>query len=65
MDLNAMLANIRRAMSLDRTFYQEAAADARYNQEALGVVILAAALSGVGSFLSQLFGGRNYSALTR
>jgi hypothetical protein len=29
MDFNSMIANVRRAMSLDRTFYQEVAYDER------------------------------------
>ena len=57
MDFNAMIANVRRAMSLDRTFYQEVANDERYSQEALRVVIFAAALTGIGTFLSGLVGG--------
>ena len=45
MDFNSMIANVRRAMSLDRTFYQEVAYDERYNQEALMVVIVAAVVN--------------------
>ncbi len=41
MDFNSMIANVRRAMSLDRLFYQEVANDERYSQEALMVVIVA------------------------
>jgi hypothetical protein len=55
MDFNSMIANVRRAMSLDRSFYQEVAADERYSQEALMVVIVASVLSGIGGFLSGIF----------
>ena len=55
MDFNSMIANVRRAMSLDRTFYQEVAYDERYSQEALMVVIVAAVLTGIGAFLGGLF----------
>lgn len=48
MDFNSMIANVRRAMSLDRTFYQEVAYDERYNQEALMVVIVVSVLTGIG-----------------
>jgi hypothetical protein len=57
MDFNSMIANVRRAMSLDRTFYQEVAYDERYSQEALMVVIVAAVLTGIGNFLSGVMGG--------
>jgi hypothetical protein len=63
MDFNSMIANVRRAMSLDRSFYQEVAYNERYSQEALMVVIVAAVLTGVGSFLSALFGGNFLGAL--
>ena len=63
MDFNSMVANVRRAMSLDRTFYQEVALNERYRQEALMVVIVAAALTGVGSFLTQLFRGHVFGSL--
>lgn len=54
MDFSSMIANVRRAMSLDRTFYQEVATDERYSQEALMVVIVAAVFTGIGSFLSGI-----------
>ena len=63
MDFNSMIANVRRAMSLDRTFYQEVAYDERYSQEALLVVIVAAVLTGIGSFLSGVLGGNWGGAL--
>jgi hypothetical protein len=53
-----MINNVRRAMSLDRSFYQEVAYDDRYTQEALMVVIVAAVLTGIGAFLEQLVAGR-------
>jgi hypothetical protein len=55
MDYNSMLANVRRAMSLDQAFYREAAFDERYSREALMVVIVASVLTGIGSFLSGMF----------
>ena len=63
MDFNSMIANVRRAMSLDRTFYQEVAYNERYSQEALMVVIVAAVLTGIGSFLGGVFGGNFGGAL--
>jgi hypothetical protein len=63
MDFNSMIANVRRAMSLDRAFYQEVAADARYSQEALMVVVVAAALTGIGSFIGSLLAGDFGAAL--
>jgi hypothetical protein len=57
MDFNSMIANVRRAMSLDRTFYQEVAYDERYSQEALMVVIVVAVLTGIGNFLGGVLGG--------
>lgn len=63
MDFNSMITNVRRAMSLDRTFYQEVAYNERYNQEALMVVIVAAVLTGIGSFLSGVFTGNFGGAL--
>ena len=55
MDFNSMIANVRRAMSLDRTFYQEVAYDERYSREALMVVIVAAVATGIGGFLGGVF----------
>jgi hypothetical protein len=63
MDFNSMLANVRRAMSLDRTFYQEVAYNERYSQEALMVVIVAAVLTGIGGFLSGVLSGNFLGAL--
>ena len=63
MDFNAMIGNVRRAMSLDRSFYQQVANDERYSQEALMVVIVASVLTGLGSFLGQLFGGNFLGAV--
>lgn len=63
MDFNAMLGNVRRAMALDRNFYQEVAGDARYSQEALLVVVIAAALNSIGTFLSVLLTGNPLRAL--
>ena len=63
MDFNSMIANVRRAMSLDRSFYQEVAYNERYSQEALMVVIVAAGLTGIGSFLSSIMTGYFLGAL--
>jgi hypothetical protein len=63
MDFNAMIGNVRRAMSLDRSFYLEVAGDERYAKEALMVVIVAAVLTGIGSFLQQLLGGNFFGAI--
>jgi len=63
MDFNAMIGNVRRAMSLDRSFYQQVANDERYSQEALMVVIVASVLTGLGSFLGQLIGSNFVGAL--
>lgn len=57
MDFSSMLANVRRAMSLDRSFYQEVAYNERYSQEALMVVIVAAVLTGIGTFLGRVLAG--------
>lgn len=63
MDFNSMIANVRRAMSLDRSFYQEVAYNERYSQEALMVVIVAAALTGIGGFLGGVLRGNFGGAL--
>jgi hypothetical protein len=63
MDFNSMITNVRRAMSLDRTFYQEVANDERYNREALMVVVVASVLTGIGGFLSGMFRGDFAGAL--
>ncbi len=63
MDFNAMIANVRRAMALDRSFYQEVAYSERYTQEALMVVIVAAVLTGIGNFLNGVMGANFLGAL--
>lgn len=63
MDFNSMFNNVKRAMSLDRTFYQEVAYNDRYTQEALMVVIFAAVLTGIGTFVSQLMMGKLFGAI--
>lgn len=63
MDFNSMIVNVRRAMSLDRTFYQEVAYNERYSQEALMVVIVTAVLTGIGGFLGGVVRGNFFSAL--
>jgi hypothetical protein len=63
MDFNSMIGNVRRAMSLDQSFYQEVSGNERYQREALMVVIVAAALTGLGAFLRQLFALQFFGAL--
>lgn len=63
MDFGSMIANVRRAMSLDRAFYQEVAYNERYSQEALMVVIVAAVLTGIGGFLRGVWSGGIVGAL--
>ncbi len=62
MDTSGLIENVRRAMSLDRSFYREAAADGRYGQQALTVVIIVAILTGAGSFLGAMLGGNFFGA---
>ncbi|MFZ1768764.1 MAG: Yip1 family protein [Caldilinea sp.] len=57
MDTSTLINNVRRAVTLDRSFYREAANDERYSQQALTVVIIVAVLSGIGSFLGSLLSG--------
>ena len=54
MDFENIVDNIRRAVTFDRTFYQEASAQERYQKQALTVVVVVALLSGIGSFLGGL-----------
>lgn len=57
MDFNRILNGMIRAAKLDKSFYEEAEADASYSQDALMVVILAALANGFGSFFGSLFSG--------
>ena len=63
MDFNMTMAEVRRAMSLDRSFYQEVANDDSYGPKALQIVIIAAALTGLGSFLGALLRGNFFGAI--
>lgn len=56
MDFNALINYGRRAMSLDVSFYEEAAANDSMTRDALNMVIVVAVLSGLGAFLGQLLG---------
>jgi len=56
-DFNRILNGMIRAAKLDKSFYEEAEADASYSQDALMVVILAALANGFGSFFGSLFSG--------
>ena len=63
MDTTNLLDNVRRAATFDATFYRQAANDDRYGQQALLVVIIVSALSGLGSFLGAFFSGHLVGAL--
>lgn len=63
MDTTNLVDNVMRAVRFDATFYRQAANDERYSQQALTVVILVAALSGIGAFLGNLLGGNILGAL--
>jgi hypothetical protein len=57
MDFNRIINGMLRALRLDKTFFEEVEHDPSYNQDALGVVILVAAIGSIGSFLGALFSG--------
>lgn len=63
MDTTNLIENVLRAVRFDAAFYRGAANDERYNQQALTVVIIVAALSGLGAFLGNLLGGNILVAL--
>jgi hypothetical protein len=54
MDFENIVDNVRRAVTFDRTFYQEAATQERYQKQALTVVVVVALLAGIGSFLGGI-----------
>jgi hypothetical protein len=56
--MDGMLDRVMRAARLDNRLFQEVEADPSLNQEALTVVVLVSAISGIGAFLSGLIGGR-------
>ena len=62
MDFGAMIGRVIRAVRLDKTLYAEVEHVASLTQEATIVVVIAAALSGIGSFLGGLIGGRGFGA---
>lgn len=57
MDFNRIISGMLRAIRLDKTFFEEVEHDPTYNQDALGVVILVAAIGALGSFLGALISG--------
>jgi len=57
MDTTNLIDNVVRAVRFDAAFYREAASEERYSQQALTVVLIVAALSGLGSFLGNVVGG--------
>ncbi len=57
MDTSRMVSGVIRAITLDASFYNEVEADPSYQQEALAVVGLTAAIGAIGAFLSGLFHG--------
>jgi hypothetical protein len=56
MDFAGMIGRVIRAARLDRTLYEEVESDTSLTQEALIVVVIAALLSGIGSFLGAVIG---------
>ncbi|MGC8780710.1 MAG: YIP1 family protein [Anaerolineae bacterium] len=63
MDFNRMINGIIRAIKLDATFYEEVEQDPTYDQESLGVVILASVLGGLGSLISMAMSGQILAAI--
>ena len=63
MDTTDLIANVVRAMRFDAAFYREAASNERYSRQALTVVLIVAALSGLGAFLGNVLGGNILAAL--
>lgn len=63
MDTSTLINDIRRAVTFDASFYRQAANDERYSQQTLIIVMIVAALSGVGAFLSNLLSGHFFGAL--
>ena len=57
MDFNRIINGMRRAIRLDKTFFEEVEHDTSYNQDALGVVIIVAVIGSIGSFLGALISG--------
>jgi len=56
--MDAMLNRVIRAAQLDEGLFREVEADPSLNQEALLVVVIVSAVSGLGAFLGGLLNGR-------
>lgn len=63
MDTSTLINDIRRAVTFDASFYRQAANDDRYSQQALIIVMIVAALSGIGAFLSNIFSANFIGAI--
>jgi hypothetical protein len=63
MDFNRMINGIIRAIKLDATFYEEVEQDPSYDQESLGVVILASVIGGLGGLISMAMTGKILQAI--
>jgi hypothetical protein len=63
MDTSRMVSGVIRAITLDASFYNEVEADPSYQQEALAVVGLTAAIGAIGAFLSGLLHGHFMAAI--
>lgn len=63
MDTSTLINDIRRAVTFDASFYRQAANDDRYSQQALTIVMVVAALSGIGAFLSNIFSANFIGAI--
>ncbi|MCU0506825.1 MAG: YIP1 family protein [Anaerolineae bacterium] len=62
MDFNRIINGMMRAIRLDKTFFEEVENDPSYNQDALGVVIIVAAIGSIGSFIGALVTGAGFLA---
>ncbi len=63
MDFDRMINGIIRAIKLDATFYEEVEQDPSYDQESLGVVILASLIGGLGGLISVVMTGKILQAI--
>lgn len=63
MDFDRMINGIIRAIKLDATFYEEVEQDPSYDQESLGVVILASLIGGLGGLISVIMTGKILQAI--
>jgi hypothetical protein len=62
-DFNRIINGMIRVVKLDASFYNEVEADASYQKDALGVVLIVSALSAIGSFLAGLISGSIIGAI--